>query len=67
MIKPVKELPPGYTPAGGVSIRKVSDITQMLVWSIVLPIICILVIFLILRPNLSTGDFEFTTGGMFVF
>lgn len=68
MIKPVKELPPGYTPAGGVSIKKPSDILQMLVWSIVLPVICILAILLILRPQLSSGGaFEFTTGSVFGF
>ncbi len=68
MIKPVKELPPGYTPAGGVSIMKPSDILQMLIWSIVLPVICILAILLILRPQLSSGGaFEFTTGSVFSF
>ena len=68
MIKPVKELPPGYAPAGGVSIKKPSDILQMLVWSLVLPALVILAILLILRPNLSSGAaFEFTTGGMLGF
>ena len=68
MIKPVKELPSGYAPAGGVSIKKPSDILQMLVWSLVLPAITILAILLILRPKLSSnGDFQFTTGSMFGF
>lgn len=68
MIKPVKELPPGYTPAGGVSIKKASDIMHMLVWSIVLPLLCILAIVLILRPNSSSsGAFEFTSGNTFRF
>lgn len=67
-MNPVKELPPEYIPAGGVSIKKASDIAQMLVWSIVLPLLCILAIVLILRPDSSTsGAFEFTTGNTFRF
>ena len=68
MLTHVKELPPGYTPAGGVSIKKASDIMHMLVWSIVLPLLCIIAIVLILRPNASSsGVFEFTSGNMFRF
>lgn len=62
MLKPVKELPPNYALAGGVSIKKASDIAQMLVWSIVLPLFVLIAIFLILRPNLMSGGFEFATG-----
>ena len=68
MLTHVKELPPGYAPAGGVSIKKASDIMHMLVWSIVLPLLCIIAIVLILRPNASSsGVFEFTSGNMFRF
>lgn len=68
MLTHVKELPPGYMPAGSVSIKKISDISQMVVWSIVLPLICIIAIILILRPNASSsGVFEFTSGSMFRF
>jgi len=60
MIKPVKELPPGYLPAGGVSINKPADILQMLVWSIVLPALCILAMIPLLRRGSSSpGLFSF--------
>ena len=64
MLKPVKELPPNYAPAGGVSIHKASDLARMLVWSIVLPLIIIAAVLLILRPDLSSGSFDFTTASL---
>lgn len=68
MVNPVKELPPGYAPAGSVSIKKASDVAHMLIWSIVLPLVCVLAILLILRPNLSSSNtFEFTSGDMLGF
>jgi len=63
MLKPVKELPPNYAPAGGVSIHKVADLAHMLVWSIALPLIVIASITFIIRPNLS-GGFDFATGDL---
>jgi hypothetical protein len=64
MLKPVKALPPDYLPAGGVSIRKKSDLLQMLVWSIVLPVICLIPILLILLVRgAAGGSFTFNTGG----
>lgn len=54
MIKPVKELPPGYLPVGGVSIKKPADILQMLVWSIVLPALCILAMIPLMRWGSSS-------------
>jgi hypothetical protein len=63
MLKPVKELPPNYAPAGGVSIHKVADLVPMLVWSIALPLIVIASITFIIRPNLS-GGFDFATGDL---
>jgi len=61
MLTHVKELPPNYAPAGGVSIKKLADLTQMVIWSIVLPLICILAILLILSANGAlSGSFSFS-------
>ena len=49
MLKPVKELPVNYTPAGGVSIHKASDLAPMLVWSILLPVLALALILLVLE------------------
>lgn len=65
MLKPVKELPPNYAPAGGVSIKKTSDLAPMLVWSIVLPLIVIAAALLIPRPDLSGGNVNFAAGNLF--
>jgi len=66
--KPVKTLPPGYTPVASVTLTKTSDLLPMLVWSVVLPALLIPLIILVLwaAKRLSgSGAFSINSPGQF--
>ena len=62
-MKPVKELPPGYQPAGGVSIKKSADLVPMLIWSLVLPALTIPAILAVLRWGKPVSVISITDSG----
>ena len=69
MNQPVRTLPPGYMPAGSVTLTKTSDLLPMLVWSLLLPILLIPLIVLVLRaagPLTGAASFSINSPGDFL-
>lgn len=68
MNKPVKTLPPGYTPAASVTLTRTSDLIPMLIWSLVLPALLVPLIVLALRLSnraAGSGTFSIQSTGQF--
>ena len=53
MHSPVRTLPPGYVPAGSVSIHRLPDLLGMLAWSVVLTVASILLTAGVMRASSS--------------
>lgn len=53
MNAPVKEIPQGYIASGTVSLKKIGDLTAMVIWSLVLPALTVPLLIAVLRPGKS--------------
>ena len=51
MNAPVKEIPQGYIASGSVSLKKIGDLTAMVIWSLVLPALTVPLLIAVLRPG----------------
>jgi len=67
--QPVRTLPPGYVPAGSVTLTKKSDLVPMVIWSLVLPVLLLPLIVLVLwasgRVN-GSASFSINSPGEFI-